>query len=1206
MLTINSNEDFKILDYILRAELFHVLDNNEMAILEIQKVNNLKENEKNALDLKFCYFLKQFYEIMCSRHSRSKLSELNKEMENCVKNLKQLCIKGFNEFCENSKVQFEGKYDLETIENGVIANSFYIIQDYLSEIQKLCEQKSNDDWSKFVNNADQSEFMTPAKNLYFIFREFVYEPIKKVELENNDNYLRKFLQNKVKRYEERYRKWPQVPDRLTYFILNTIIIRLFSQHPKTFNNTSTVNYHFGRFIVYLTTRYQIQLHILSDKKTRKFNEVITESSDINEELLQCQKIFTFAKLMCQYLPLFNRKENREKIELLRALCILRRGYSHFLAGENREAFNDYTDLSKLIDQLKQQFVMSNEGYTKSLTSEYCTLLPPMLNCLRGELYRRDYSYPNAREYYSAALTEFHALTESRSKIKDNSYWKCFLDKSLARIKAQLNIGKIYLELGEFRNSLRSFLTALKHSLYLINKEEVKELNENLTKLIDYLMATRFDARINKCEVFLRIKVLANNFADKKVYKINKLESYDILFSDILNRVGLIIYILNLPSYPDNEGKIKTLSDLARNEIAYKLILFCLKLNPQNTLARFNQLLFKLSVASHPPSAEQINCLESNESLPKLEFDFEAGEIFERFIRRFSYAVLENLINKEAKKNNLDSEQEIAKELLQTLFTYAENFALKNAEIYKYLMRDRRIGQGRRQDPEAIYFHILKRWSSFTPCVPRPLAFNIKGGGYFIQHQNKGIVIDPGFDFIMNLYAEGFSIDDIDAIIITHDHIDHSDNFDSILTLLDFHQRIEKRKTIDLFLNAGCAHKFSYLLQNTSYNVNTLTKGTIGDLREKYNLEIEVKNVIHTELSTKEYCIGIKLKFFPDKPYQVFTIGIPSDTRFCKRFKDKDTYKPSSNYVIDEFLDCDILVLHVNSTPFKELKYFTGIEIEKEDGELTNILQKLDETSIKISEIEEKLKDYSIEFNDNEKETLNKQLQLFKRLHRISNQIKYSYWYDDPHNSPKDLLDKSPYNYDRSKVIEHLFSEELDLGDHLYLHGVLRSYEKYAAKIKEITENEQTMTNNSIKDHKFQRLIIISELREEMGSYKNKLAKYINKTYEHNKSYVKCMTGDIGMVIRCSHVETKRDNLILWKPKIEIRCSDCFNNNDASLDELYHIPDHIKEVCIRNEDEGIFYFCPEHDPESEYRLNMKNYEFAERVEKYDLFKEVKLN
>ena len=62
--------------------------------------------------------------------------------------------------------------------------------------------------------------------------------------------------------------------------------------------------------------------------------------------------------------------------------------------------------------------------------------------------------------------------------------------------------------------------------------------------------------------------------------------------------------------------------------------------------------------------------------------------------------------------------------------------------------------------------ILRRWQSYNPSVPRPDRENIPGGGYFLLWEGKGIVIDPGYNFIQNFYDQGFSLEDIDAIVIT--------------------------------------------------------------------------------------------------------------------------------------------------------------------------------------------------------------------------------------------------------------------------------------------------------------------------------------------------------------------------------------------------------------------------------------------------------
>ncbi len=61
--------------------------------------------------------------------------------------------------------------------------------------------------------------------------------------------------------------------------------------------------------------------------------------------------------------------------------------------------------------------------------------------------------------------------------------------------------------------------------------------------------------------------------------------------------------------------------------------------------------------------------------------------------------------------------------------------------------------------------------------------SLQGGGYFFKIHDYGIVIDPGFNFLDNFKYAGYSFNDIDHILITHAHNDHTTDLESILTLL---------------------------------------------------------------------------------------------------------------------------------------------------------------------------------------------------------------------------------------------------------------------------------------------------------------------------------------------------------------------------------------------------------------------------------------
>ncbi len=104
-------------------------------------------------------------------------------------------------------------------------------------------------------------------------------------------------------------------------------------------------------------------------------------------------------------------------------------------------------------------------------------------------------------------------------------------------------------------------------------------------------------------------------------------------------------------------------------------------------------------------------------------------------------------------------------------------------------RDRYYQQGETHRPSPCFEIIcLRRWNSFSPNLGSHAAATV-GGGYFVRAWDGkngryiGIVIDPGYNFLENLFNEGFTIADVDLVVITHAHPDHIENFTNLLTLL---------------------------------------------------------------------------------------------------------------------------------------------------------------------------------------------------------------------------------------------------------------------------------------------------------------------------------------------------------------------------------------------------------------------------------------
>jgi len=84
---------------------------------------------------------------------------------------------------------------------------------------------------------------------------------------------------------------------------------------------------------------------------------------------------------------------------------------------------------------------------------------------------------------------------------------------------------------------------------------------------------------------------------------------------------------------------------------------------------------------------------------------------------------------------------------------------------------------------------------------------------------ENIVIDPGYNFLRNFRSEGFHVEDIDTIIVTHSHLDHCAELLPIMDLIyQFNKRYKdtsneerQRKRVNLCLSQGAYKKFfSYI------------------------------------------------------------------------------------------------------------------------------------------------------------------------------------------------------------------------------------------------------------------------------------------------------------------------------------------------------------------------------------------------------------
>jgi len=1260
----------------LLINLWHSFDlcDFDSKIEKIEKIGSHDEFFKNLLKV-----LRKFHNnLSCLRYGLDYLKENNNKINEIINTKHDKVINEVNNLLHNFpifKQTISNEYCPEALENSFIEGYYKIIKDTLTllidevKIKKKSLNEIEDELKK-QNESEETNFLLKFYN------KFIANHITDNE-KNNWEKSFEYLLKKQKRYlgEDRLGYWERqkcfkkkdFKDEIKKIIIET---------PPSEGNHIPEATCLVRFICFILSKYHIILHKYYTYDYKFISQYFGANREKQEEeIKRAQKIFTFTRLITKYFnSIFehtDRTQNDKKIsECLVLLSYLRRGFAYLLLDNPEKAFNDFSKVEKYANLLRKNSLQN----TDNVTTLYSRLMLPYTYSLKGELYRRNFSFYNAHQYFCNSITKLEDLKNSK-----NDKIEKILNNSIALIRIKINKGKTFLELGEFKKSLKWFLKALLDYLKITknsinnskdpenntrkanNTKNIENITEDIDKAIRYLEETKLDTHISKKELYNKIEPIVSD--------LQKIQNnfYPLLFSDICTRIAVVLTLLKLPDYSNNNkmtsknpkrhglalkwleqayyclgsasyqiissklSKISKLSEISSqlsqissklpqiaklpeiaelseissqlsqiaklpeiaelSEISSQLSQISSKLPQISVLDKISSKLSKISKLSEissqlsqissklPEIAELseissqlsqisskllqiaelpdkgkpkiycnaltiLNCLILYEKLKLIKDDdlpclcTEAIELLKNGkyelihfggFRDIIYRILAitTLKSLQSKKNDKqDWEKDIAQRLLQSLLIYTEDFSIKNAELYRYLMKERKIT--RTKDERSIYIYGLQRWSSINPALVRPSAFKIKGGGMLIVYNGKGIAIDPGINFIENLYSEGFSIADIDYIIATHDHIDHIADVDTLMSLYYRRYKIEgsskvKKNPLTLILNPSVSARYSFLINQNPELFRKIELSTEDDWRKIFeDFQIKAITVEHFDLSAPKYSntIGLILSFG-----KKFKIGITSDTFYKEEIIQK---------FIDEHLD--IFIVHINSVPFRELKAACDVSIDEKICKFLDLMKKN------------------------------------KKFEPILKEILYSLGYNYDDYDKKVLMEEERWN--------QLFNdEEPILGQHLLLYGTLKTFERFI---------ETTSYSKN-------KLFLITEISEEMGNYRSKVARYLNDHFEkkNRSNSVKCLTMDIGMCIRIKDISN---------PKIEIRCSECRLSNDHDEDDRFHPISEIKEVCLKQEEEGLFYFCPYHDPEGPYK-STEEYEFAERLERYQPFRHI---
>jgi hypothetical protein len=209
--------------------------------------------------------------------------------------------------------------------------------------------------------------------------------------------------------------------------------------------------------------------------------------------------------------------------------------------------------------------------------------------------------------------------------------------------------------------------------------------------------------------------------------------------------------------------------------------------------------------------------------------------------------------------------------------------------------------------------IMKKWGSTGGMFQRERYINTSyGGGFFLFHNGFGLAIDPGPDFLKLLVQNSdFTLMDINGVVCSHPHRDHSAEFPRILTGVREYNRsagskrlyylFPHKKDRDIIYPAPMREKFAV-------NVRTLfkKKGAYffpeGQWSKTHGIRVQSLPVTHRIHKGREKSYGLLVSPLNDgKP--LVNILFSGDAR----------YRPGLFESIDAKYKPDVLVLNIAST-----------------------------------------------------------------------------------------------------------------------------------------------------------------------------------------------------------------------------------------------------------------------------------------------------
>jgi tetratricopeptide (TPR) repeat protein len=429
------------------------------------------------------------------------------------------------------------------------------------------------------------------------------------------------------------------------------------------------------------------------------------------------------------------------------LALQRRAFTWLVLGDCDKAHNDFQKVKRLVRGLERQ--LEERILRPAGAHIFLRGISAFADHHSGRLYRVQHAHSAALRHFDRAALQLTRMEKDTDVIDllRNSRW---------RIHLLVGQAKASYELGLIKQTLVCFIRAWRAFLELADTESSARANFRVIDgVIEWLEEVAPDAEVNKVDLTNRLAPLV-----RQVQVVRGPTHLRVLAADILMRLAHVLFMLKLPRVQGEQvARNSDGEPVEDHELAYRCLLQAARLDRSQTLIAADLLKAKKWKRHNEDSKDKVPTVATLD----VQWPGGGGQ-FEEAARIVEY-VLQSWLQLAEPQENASPEEKIARDLLTSFLVHTDSTNVKLAQVYRYLMQDsaralednistedidRQLRAalcsepgcidgnaelpGHDPTPKTPHLELvcLRRYSSFFPFVPRPMAFRVVGGGYFVR------------------------------------------------------------------------------------------------------------------------------------------------------------------------------------------------------------------------------------------------------------------------------------------------------------------------------------------------------------------------------------------------------------------------------------------------------------------------------------------